>query len=113
MSAGDQIRMTITATSSTSGAATLENLTTGKSASKTMSAPGSPLCLKDADWIVEDFGQKNLANFGTVDFTAASATSSAGDSDPAGSTIVNVVADGITRTSCSADANGVECKWVQ
>ncbi|KAJ6786230.1 hypothetical protein PWT90_04902 [Aphanocladium album] len=95
------------------GTATLEKLTTGRSASQTLRNQGHALCLQDADWIVEDFGQKNLADFGTLDFTAITARSSAGDSTPEGASMIEIKADGVTRTSCSAGANGVECKFVQ
>lgn len=105
--------MTVTATSPTSGVATLENLTTGTKSSQTVNNPDHPMCQTDADWIVEDFSQLNLANFGTIEFTDTSASSSAGSDTPAGSSISEVVADGVTRTSCSASASGVECKWVQ
>ena len=52
---GDSIRATVIATSTTSGTAKIENLTTGKSTTHSFSGEGSTgtLCETNAEWIVE------------------------------------------------------------
>lgn len=56
VSAGDTVCRTVHATSKTPGTTTIENLTTGKSASQTFTSETAyPLCESDAEWIVEDF----------------------------------------------------------
>lgn len=64
--------MKVTASSSTKGSVVLENTTTGKSFSKTVTS-SDKLCNTDAEWILEDvtFSDDNtgLANFGSVTFS--------------------------------------------
>ncbi|KAI8938461.1 hypothetical protein NX059_004354 [Plenodomus lindquistii] len=84
--AGNVIQVDIVATTTTKGTVKLTNVSTGKSVSKTLTAPsGSVLCRQNAEWIVEDFEQGGslvaLSNFGTVVFTAASATLSTGGTE--------------------------------
>lgn len=81
---GDVVRMTVFATSSTTGAAYIENLTTGKVVSQPLSvAASAALCQTNAEWIVEDFtscdssgncGLVPFAKFGAVTFTNSLAT---------------------------------------
>lgn len=64
--------MKVTASSSTEGSVVLENQTTGKSFSKTVTS-SDELCETDAEWILEDvtFEDDNtgLADFGSVTFS--------------------------------------------
>ena len=72
VSAGDVISLSVSASTSTTGVATIENQTTGYSASIDLSSTYE-LGGQNAEWIVEDFMQSGalvaLADFGTVDFT--------------------------------------------
>ncbi|PMD18859.1 hypothetical protein NA56DRAFT_680570 [Hyaloscypha hepaticicola] len=84
ISAGDVISMYVNATTTTSGSATIENLTTGKTVTKSLTST-SALGGENAEWIVEDFEEGNsliaFADFGNVTFTdcvAATAESSEG-----------------------------------
>ncbi|KAM0197363.1 hypothetical protein ACHAPA_009868 [Fusarium lateritium] len=94
---GDKIRMTVDATSKTKGVATLENLTTNQKVTHTFSNTPSTLCETNAEWIVEAFqsggSQVNLADFGTVTFTDASVSGSAGASGPSGAQIIDISSD--------------------
>ncbi|KAL9107937.1 MAG: hypothetical protein Q9227_007259 [Pyrenula ochraceoflavens] len=96
VSAGDKIQMTVTATSLSAGTAVLENLTTGQTVSKSLTAPSSSSHLggQNAEWIVEDFESGNslvpFANFGTVLFTGASASTSSSTEGTSGATIIEI-----------------------
>jgi len=114
VAAGNQIRITVTATSTTRGTALLENLTTGRSLTTSLSAPSSSAALQglNAEWIVEDFEEGGslvpLANFGTVTFTGAAATTNAGTTEsPSSGTIINMVQNGETLTSVSSSGSSV------
>lgn len=79
---GDLISINISSSSNSEGSVTLENLSTGQSVTESTSAPSSNAVLggQNAEWIVEDFdvggSQVAFANFGTILFTDASASTS-------------------------------------
>ncbi|KAF7346921.1 hypothetical protein MVEN_01444500 [Mycena venus] len=81
VNAGDTVKLTVTATSTTTGTAVVENLSNGQSSTVSLTTP-SPLCLENAEWIVEDFQEGTFlipfANFGSITFTDASATTQSG-----------------------------------
>jgi hypothetical protein len=116
LGAGDSIKMTVTASSKTSGVATLENLSTGQSVSHSFSRESSGLCETNAEWIVEDFSNEYslvpFADFGSVHFTDASAVSSGNSVDASDATIFNMQQNGRVLTSCSADGSDVSCTYV-
>ena len=115
-SAGDQVKMSVQATSTSSGTATLENLTTGQSVSHTFTNPESTLCETNAEWIVEDFEQGGslvpFADFGTITFTDASATGSSGTVTPSGATIMDIESNGQVLTDCSISGGDVSCTYI-
>lgn len=116
VNAGDQLRLSVYATSKSSGNSTIENLTTGKSASHQFRNIPDPLCFTDAEWIVEDFDNGNtpvdFADFGRMTFTDAYAEGSSGKVGPAGGQETEVTIDGVAHTHCTASASGVDCKYV-
>lgn len=85
LSAGDVIVAMVKSSSPSEGVAIIENKSSGKSVTKTLSAPSSDATLggQNAEWIVEDFNtgssQVPFANFGTVTFTGAQAKTENGD----------------------------------
>ena len=112
ISAGDSITMTVTASSTTGGKATLTNNTKGKTVSKTFSAQSAALCEQNAEWIVEDFQQGSslvpFANFGTITFTGSS-TNKGGVS---GATIIDLKQGNTVYTDCSTSGSStVTCKY--
>lgn len=117
VSAGDEIKMTVTATSTSSGSATLENLSTGASVTETFSSESNKLCRTNAEWIVEDFEEGNslvpFADFGTVTFTGASATTTSGATDGvSGATIIDIEQNGKVLTSCGTSGSStVTCTY--
>jgi len=112
---GDVIVASVKTTSTTSGTATIENKTTGHSVSKTLTSV-VPLCQENAEWIVEDYEegwtQVPFADFGTVDFKHAVATTKWGATiGPKGATIVDLTASNIVLTSVSTKSNEVIVKY--
>ena len=114
-SSGDSVRVTVTAASTKSGTAKIENLTTGKTVTKSITS-SSALCEQDAEWIVEDYEESGglvpFANFGTVTFTSASAGKSSGSSGPSGATIIDIEQNGNVLTSVSTSSSSVTVKYV-
>ena len=110
--------MTVTATSDTTGIATVINVSTGEVVTQAVGGPA--LCGQDAEWIVEDFlaggSQVPLADFGTVTFTDAQATTAAGavlgPTDPSAH-ILDILLDGTVYTETSASAETVTVRYTQ
>jgi hypothetical protein len=96
VSAGDVISISITSSSSSKGKIVMENMTTGKSVTQSVSAPSSSSHLggQNAEWIVEDFdeggSQVAFANFGTVTFTDCVAKTSSETIGVSGATIIDI-----------------------
>lgn len=117
VSAGDTIVMTVTATTTSKGSATLENTTTGKSVTHTFTSTEGDLCEYDAEWIVEDYEEGlslvPFADFDSVEFTDAYATKSTGTTVDAGddATIIDIRQSGTVYTSCSASGTTVTCTY--
>ncbi|KAJ9254430.1 putative aspergillopepsin-2 precursor [Paecilomyces variotii] len=102
--AGDEIKVTVTATSNSTGYTILENLTEGTDVRHTWKTESPALCGATAEWIVEDFsliigGSESLAPFadyGSVAFTGAHATVNGKKVGVSESQLVNMVQDGKT-----------------
>ncbi|KAL1845831.1 hypothetical protein Plec18167_009265 [Paecilomyces lecythidis] len=96
ISSGDVISLSVKSSSSSSGEVVIENQTTGKQVSKTLSAPDSSSTLggQNAEWIVEDFEQGNnlvpFADFGSVTFSNAEANTGSGSVGTDGATILDI-----------------------
>lgn len=104
ISAGNVIKMTVNATSRSSGSATVENLSTGASVTHIFrNGLGGDLCEFNAEWIVEDFSVNNalapFANFGTVVFSNAVASRGGDTYGPSGATIMDIYQDRILTSS--------------
>lgn len=118
VAAGDQLRMTVHATSKTSGTTTIENLTQGGTQTKKFSSETPyPLCETDAEWIIEDYlhngSPVDFVDFGSFSFTDAYAQNGDGNNySPQGATIDNVEIDNSYKTNCSSDSKGVYCSYV-
>jgi len=93
ISAGHVIQLSVTSTSSSTGTAVIENVSTGVTVSKALTAPSTNAHLQgvNAEWIVEDFEEGDslvpFADFGTVIFSDAVAQTASGsvtlaDADP-------------------------------
>lgn len=116
ISAGDSIKVTVTASSKTTGTATVDNLTKGKSVTHTFSGGvDGDLCEYNAEWIVEDFEEGSslvqFANFGTVTFTGASATQNGKSVGVTGAQIIDLQQNSVL-TSVSTSSNSVTVKYV-
>ncbi|KAI0150139.1 peptidase A4 family-domain-containing protein [Hypoxylon sp. NC0597] len=111
--AGDTITVTVTASSTSAGTATIENVTTGKTVSHSFSGESDALCETNAEWIVEDYSSGgslvSFADFGTVQFTGASVNGGTGVS---GATIIDIEQSGRVLTDCSTSGSStVVCEY--
>jgi hypothetical protein len=113
ISAGDEIKTTVTATSTKAGTAVIENLTTGETVTKSLTSSYA-LCEYNAEWIVEDYEEGDslvaFADFGTVTFTDAEATTSSGTVGPSGATIIDIEQNSVL-TSVSVSSSEVVVKY--
>lgn len=111
---GDQIFMEVDASSTTTGVATLENLTNGDKVTHDFEKGDTPstLCETDADWIIEDY-EDSFADFGSITFTDNSATGADGDFTPSGANIYNLSKDDgkTVLTDCSVSGSDVTCSY--
>jgi hypothetical protein len=90
----------------------MENQSTGKSFTKTVTDSSAALCGSAIEWIMEDLvvdGSENgLADFGTVTFSDAAGTSSSGSVDVASAQILDIEdSDGTALTASSATSDSV------
>ncbi|MCJ1311151.1 hypothetical protein MMC25_004821 [Agyrium rufum] len=96
LAAGNTIKVTVTSSSASAGTAIIQNVSTGKTVSKALTAPSSSSHLggQNAEWIVEAFqsgnSQVNLANFGTVTFSGASTSTQSQTLGVSGATIIDM-----------------------
>lgn len=107
--------MTVTATSTTGGTATVTNNSKGTTVTHTFSGQTYALQELNAEWIVEDFSDGGLvpfADFGTVVFTGASATGSSGTVGPSGATLIDIEQNGKVLTSVSTTSSSVTVSYV-
>ena len=118
ISAGDVVRLTVTASSATSGTAKIENLTNSQMVSERLTST-SPLCGQNAEWIVEDFSvgtssgtsQVPFADFGTVAFTNAEATGT-GTYTPSGAILFDIEQNNQILTSTTTSGSSVTIKYL-
>jgi len=116
---GDEIRLTVTATSPDSGKAKIENLTKKKHVEKVFHSQITPLCQQNAEWIVEDYQNNEgedvpVCNFGKVEFTDAYATRTHGHRrvTPDGADILVMQKGDEVITSVHENRNGVTIKYL-
>ncbi|KIL61661.1 hypothetical protein M378DRAFT_13355 [Amanita muscaria Koide BX008] len=116
ISAGDVIKLTVTATTTKSGTAVIENVTTGVTVSKSLKSAHA-LCEQNAEWIVEDYSQGGglvpFCNFGSVKFTSSEATTVSGTLvDPNGATVIDIEQNGVVLTNVTEFPGGVTISYV-
>lgn len=117
ISAGDEITVTVEAFSTSSGTATIENLSTGQTVSHTFSGDvEGDLGELNAEWIVEDFESGDslvsFADFGSVTFSNALATDNGNTVGPSGATVMDIEQDGEVLTSTSTTEDSVTVTYV-
>ncbi|KAF8342483.1 peptidase A4 family-domain-containing protein [Amanita rubescens] len=108
---GDSVQLTVNAYTTTTGLVTIDNLTTGQSASRHVSSSNA-LCEQDVEWIVEDYEQGGslvpMCDFGNIQFTDAYATTANGTRIyPPSGIIVEIEQNGKVYTSVSAGSESV------
>lgn len=115
-SPGDTVKLTVTATTTKAGSAVIENITKGKTVTKSLTSTAA-LCEQDAEWIVEDYEEGSslvaFADFGTVTFTGATATENSGTVvTPAAASILDIEQSSKILTSVSVSGSSVTVKYV-
>ena len=114
-SAGDVVTVTVTATSTTAGTAVIENTSTGQTVSQDLTSSAA-LCEQNAEWIVEDYEENGalvpFANFGSVTFSDASATTASGAVGPGSATVIEIQQDNQVLTDVSVDDTSVTVTYV-
>jgi hypothetical protein len=86
----------------------------------TLANEAYPLCMADAEWIVEDFAPQSptaypFANYGTVKFTSPTVTLANGSTIGAGGAVLNEIVDanGNVLTTSAVNSDGsVSITWV-
>jgi len=116
INAGDSITLSVVAATSTTGTATIENLSTGQTVIQQLTST-SALGGRNAEWIVEDFQEGDslvpFADFGDVEFTDATATTTGGTVDLSGATIVDIEStSGSILTDASVSGSTVSVSYV-
>ncbi|TAQ84337.1 hypothetical protein B7494_g7340 [Chlorociboria aeruginascens] len=114
--AGDTILATVRSSSATAGVATIENLTTGVTVTKSLTS-SSRLGGQNAEWIVEDYEENGsevqLTNFGTVVFSdAVAGYSSGGTEGPGSGTVIDLEEGSTVYTSVSGSSSSVTVRYV-
>ncbi|EKM59971.1 uncharacterized protein PHACADRAFT_250794 [Phanerochaete carnosa HHB-10118-sp] len=109
VSAGDNITISLNATSTTSGTVYIINQSTGQNVSEVV--PTGPLCLEEADWLVTDLilggTPVPLAAFGSIDFANASAQTPSGPLDLSGAMVLDISQNNTVLTSSSVTSSNV------
>ncbi len=82
----------------------------------TFSGQSAALQELNAEWIVEDFEENGglvpFANFGTVTFTGASATTNSGTVGPSGADIIDIRQNNKVLTDVTVSGSSVTVKYV-
>ncbi|RFU28815.1 hypothetical protein B7463_g7520, partial [Scytalidium lignicola] len=124
ISEGDQIQMSVTATSKTSGSATLENLSTGQKVTQNFNhVTAGSLCLTDAEFIIEDFEECNSSGTScqpvtfspfspAIKFTQATATANGRNIPLSQGEITEVIINNRDVTDCSISGSTLTCESV-
>ncbi|KAJ5114156.1 Concanavalin A-like lectin/glucanases superfamily [Penicillium angulare] len=100
LSEGDVIVAKVESSSPSKGVAIIENQSSGKTVTKTLSAPSTSATLggQNAEWIVEDFNSGSsmvpLVNFGEVTFTGAQAAAAGGEYGVNDGEVLNIQQNG-------------------
>ncbi|GJE98822.1 peptidase A4 family-domain-containing protein [Phanerochaete sordida] len=114
VSAGDVLYLNVTAFSPTRGVFTITNTNTGATSTKKLASKHA-LCMQDADWIVEDYGDTAVpfANFGDVVFTGATAlTADGGVQGLAEAYLMNIEQNDVVLTSVAVDGDSLTVSYV-
>lgn len=112
---GDSIEMRVVASSTTSGTAYITNLSSGQSVSHDFSGQ-TALCEQNAEWIVEDFESGDslipFAEYSTITFSDSSYSSGGSTYGLDGSTLIDMVQDGQTLSTCNLSGDsGMTCSY--
>ncbi|KAH7090057.1 peptidase G1 [Auriculariales sp. MPI-PUGE-AT-0066] len=108
---GNIVKLTATADSSTSGTITVQNVSQNQTVTRSLNSTEA-LCQRNAAWMVENFSIDGtatpFANFSSITFTDASATTFDGKTklSPVNSTLMDISWEGDIVTNTTVAANG-------
>lgn len=112
--AGDSVTLTVEATSTTSGSATVTNNSKNVTVVEKIQSL-SALCEQDAEWIVEDFSESDstvpFANFGNVTFTDAEARAGSKPVGPKEADTIAIEKSGVVLTSTTISGSEVVVEY--
>ncbi|RAL58708.1 hypothetical protein DID88_003065 [Monilinia fructigena] len=116
LSANDIISVNLTTSGFNTGTVVMENKSTGRSFTKTISSDKT-LCGVSAEWIMEDLSTDSsdigLASYGSVTFSDAVATTSSHTVNPSGSRLLDIEDSAKTiLTKTSVTDNSVSIAYV-
>ncbi|TFB01908.1 hypothetical protein CCMA1212_006342 [Trichoderma ghanense] len=115
ISPGDVVKATVSATSSTSGFAIIENVSTGKLVSEYLTS-ATALAQQNAEWIVENYimgpspslgHHTPLANWSSVVFTDTRASTQRSWLDASNATVVNMAQNKKVITEVTIDGSSI------
>jgi hypothetical protein len=104
----DEIRVSITTSSHSAGKVVLENLTTRKSVSKSLTAPSSSILLggQNAEWLVSSINLDVKPFLGNITFSSCTAKTAKQTLTANNATVVELFLSGVSKTFTSASING-------
>lgn len=114
--ARQEVELHVALASAVRGTVTISDKSTGKNV--TQEVQGSPLCMHNAEWVVEDFAARKpplpLANFVNIAFEAAQATTACNDAvvgpTSADAHRVNIALDGKEITEVGVGGSSVNVR---
>ncbi|EKM48270.1 uncharacterized protein PHACADRAFT_109206 [Phanerochaete carnosa HHB-10118-sp] len=114
LTTGNNIAISLTATSATSVTVVITNESTNQTVMETVVT--GTLNMQEADWIIEDIAADGsllpLADFGTINFTNVSAASSSGPLDTTGATILNMEQNNTVLTTVMVSSDTINLTFV-
>ena len=101
------MRLTVSASSTTAGTATIENLSTNTTVMQQLTS-SSVLCEENAEWLLEVYEESggSIPDFGTLTIADAYATTGSGSIGPSGAVILDI--EGEVSVSVSSSTVTIE-----
>ncbi|EKM58485.1 uncharacterized protein PHACADRAFT_91134, partial [Phanerochaete carnosa HHB-10118-sp] len=110
ISEGDNVTMSITATNATSSTTVFTNQSTNQTITEAITS--GPLCLAEADFLIDSFDPTPITDFGTINITGASAETPSGSLGLLGATIFDLQQNGTTLTSVTISNSSVQITFL-
>ena len=101
--AGDSVRLTVSASSTTTGTVTVENLSTNATVTQQLTSSYA-LCEENAEWLLEVYEEsgESIPEFGIISIADAYASTGSGSIGPSGAVILDIEGEVSVTVSSSA-----------